>query len=218
MQTRPFNLDRVCFFFSNFLSFFLSVHQHFHGQFQLVTDTSQFCLQNFTLYIYWLENLFCIRWSNHQMLNIFVCQIVHKLQDSNIESTCMGMVMFFNSTTPLIYATPHDGTRKPSPSLAQNLGRDPYLYTTNPTKCTHTLEEFKLVKISSNLPQETRFTNNTDIGILSELSIFNSSHRNWSEIVGNAQNKNNGNDNLLRMTIEMFILYCSDKHFYSHSQ
>ena len=48
----------------------------------------------------------------------------------------------------------------------------------------------------------------TDIGILSELSVFNSSHRNWSEIIGNAQSKNNGNDNLLKMTIEMFILYC----------
>ena len=31
----------------------------------------------------------------------------------------------------------------------------------------------------------------TDIGILSELSNFNSLHRNLSEIIGNAQNRNN---------------------------
>ena len=31
----------------------------------------------------------------------------------------------------------------------------------------------------------------SDIGILSELSNFNSSHWNLSEIIGNGQNKNN---------------------------
>ena len=31
----------------------------------------------------------------------------------------------------------------------------------------------------------------TDIGILSELSAFNSLYRNLSEIIGNAQDKNN---------------------------
>ncbi len=48
-----------------------------------------------------------------------------------------------------------------------------------------------------------KFFSITDIGILLELIDFNSLHQDLSEIMGNAQNKNNWNDNLFR------ILYCS---------